>query len=131
MDDELGQEKSFQDKMYDIADDKRSVRITDEVPLIEYIEKEQRSWVSLTEGINPAPSIIVRRTRGLKWIIDGEYGGAWVWHVDDETDFCKLATAMYISSKIRRSRFWAWWYRSVRKVDTSFAREGVTSAEWK
>ena len=107
-----------------------SVRITSDVPLIEYIEKEQREYVSTRDPIDPrAPSIVARRTRGLKWIINGEYCGAWVFHVDDETDFHKLATAMYIFSKIRRSRFWKWWYRSVRKV--ALASEGVTSDEWK
>ena len=124
--DELGQEKNWRDRMHDIGDDKRSVRVDSDLPLIEYIEKEQRSWLSTAAG---GPEIIVRLTRGLKWIICGEYGGAWVFHVDDETDFRKLATAMYISSKIRRSRFWAWWYRSVRKV--ALASEGVTSDEWK
>lgn len=116
----------------EIGEEARSVRITDEVPLIEYIEKQHREYVSTQGPIDKrSPSIILRRTRGLKWIISGEYGGAWVFRVDDETDFRKLATAMYIFSKIRRSKFWAWWYRSVRKIDISFASEGVTSAEWK
>ena len=113
--------------------EKSSVLVESDLPLIQYIEKEQREWVSGALGPSedlPAPSIVVRGTRGLKWIICGEYSGAWVWHVDDETDFCKLAHAMYVYSKIRRSKFWAWWYRTVQKVDHLFAREGVTSAEW-
>jgi hypothetical protein len=118
-------------------DEKKSILITSGLPLIDYIEKEQRDWVDAHSRLagarveEKAPSIVVRRTRGLKWIIDGEYGGAWVYHENDEADFRKLATAMYIFSKIRRSKFWKWWYLSVRKVDTSFASEGVTSAEWK
>ncbi len=119
--------------MHDIGDDKSSVRIESDLPLIQYIEKEQREWVSLAQSPSenmPGPAIVTRRTRGLKWFINDEFGGAWVWHVDDETDFRKLATAMYICSKIRRSKFWAWWYRTVQKVDNMLAREGVTSAEW-
>ena len=117
--------------MSEIGEEPRSVRVESDLPLIEYIEKEQREWVVTRDPIDRRePSIITRRTRGLKWIINNEYGGAWVFHVDDETDFRKLATAMYISSKIRRSRFWAWWYRNIQKVDHLLASEGVTSAEW-
>ncbi len=100
------------------------------IPLFEYIERETREWLSTQDPLEPrAPSILARRTRGFKWFLNGKWGGAWVYCVDDETDFDKLATALYVARRIRRSKFWAWWYRTFYSI-RSFLHQATTETEW-
>lgn len=99
-------------------------------PLFEYIEKETKERIGLQDPIDPrAPSLVARRTRGFKWFLNGRFGGAWVYCVDDETDFDKLATALYVARRIRRSKFWAWWYRTFYSI-RSFLHQATTGTEW-
>jgi len=101
------------------------------IPLFEYIEKEHREWIGSQGPPNPkAPTILARRTRGFKWYLNGRFEGAWVYCVDDETDFDKLATALYVARRIRKSKLWAWWYRSFYQIHSFLVRGYVTGDEW-
>ena len=99
-------------------------------PLFEYIEKEIRGVPPIIASSGRPPSITARRTRGFKWFLNGRYEGAWVYCVDDFTDFDKLATALYIARRMRRSKLWTWWYRTFYKIHHFFVGAGVTGDEW-
>jgi len=105
--------------------------ILEDVPLFEYIVREEREWIGSQMTPEPrAPSIVARRTRGIKWFLNGVYSGAWVYCVDDETDFDKLATALYVARRIRKSKFWAWWYRTFYRIQHYLVGAGITGNEW-
>lgn len=99
------------------------------IPLFQYIERETREFPKVIPG-NPTPSIIVRRTRGFKWFLNGRFEGAWVTSVDDQTDFDKLATALYVARRMHRSKLWTWWYRTFYRIQSFLVRDSVTGNEW-
>ena len=100
------------------------------VPLFQFIEHENREWVSTEDPLDPAPGIVTRRTRGVKWFLNGRFHGAWVYRVDDETDFDKLVTALYVARRIRRSKLWAWWYKTFYSIKSFFVHQAVVGNEW-
>ena len=105
--------------------------VIEDVPLFTYIVRETRERIGTRDPLDPRmPNIVARRTRGIKWFLNGAYSGAWVYCVDDETDFDKLATALYIARRMRRSRFWAWWYKTFHRIQHYLVGAGVTGNEW-
>jgi hypothetical protein len=110
---------------------KHASKLSERVPLFEYIEREHRERLGTQDPLDPRVlDLVVRRTRGFKWFLNGRYEGAWVYCVDDETDFDKLATALYVARRMRRSKLWTWWYRTFYRIQHFLVGAGVTGNEW-